>query len=241
MTNIVMLVRDRYRLTNQSIWSLYKNSGTENNQYEFNLTIVDDGSADFRVINLLSLLPTWHDNATVISVNNSDHVLSKLKNLGVAWSQSRFGRGDFLCLCDNDVYFKPEWLGRMVKCALLEGYDFRIFGGQAHPFHKPLGVVGWGTTYHFATEYDCLAGTHWFMPWSTWDEFGPLDPNTAPGVCQSEDWQFTEKIRKAGGRIGVTQPHCVIDCSLTQTDGKEAPGADQKMLLAKSYPEVVFD
>ncbi len=45
MTSIVMIVHNRYRLTEQAIKSLHDHTPHD----EFNLTLVDDCSTDFRV------------------------------------------------------------------------------------------------------------------------------------------------------------------------------------------------
>jgi GT2 family glycosyltransferase len=222
MTNIVLTVRDRYRLTKQTLESLYQHT----NPAEFNLVVVDDGSEDFRTRRLVDSL--GKANAAVVELRHSTHVLAEVKNLGVYWSERRFGRGDWLYLSDNDVYFKPGWLTRLTEAAEgTEEWDFLIWGGQAHPFHHQIpGEVPYNKRLAVG-QYDCLAGTSWLMRWSTWDKFGPLT-GTTPGVCKGEDWAFTERIRAAGGRIGVVHPHVVLDCSLTQSDGNPAPGADLK-------------
>lgn len=253
MTNIVMLVRNRLRLTKQAIDSLYKHTDPT----QFNLTVIDDESDDFRLIRLLyKIIDNNHGpatNATMVVAQHTAHVLSQLKNLGVYWSEQRWGRGDWLCLCDNDIYFKPGWLEQMIAAATHSFNDkYELLGGQSHPYHLPHesilrfplpfkhGVDRDGSmTYGLLTEHDCLAGTHWFMPWSTWDLYGPLDRTTAPGVCQSEDYAFTQRIRASGGRIGVVQPHVVIDTSLTQTDGQPCPGAAEKR--ARMVEGVIYE
>lgn len=241
MTNIVLLVRDRFKLTEQAIRSLYDHTP----QDQFNLTIVDDESMDFRVTKMLR---AYWPNTAVVSINNSTHILASLKNLGVYWSEQRFGRGEWLCLCDNDVYFKPGWLEVMEdRAKYSEPLGFRLWGGQAHPFHQPLTDEGGDLLSEGLTRHDCLAGTHWFMRWDTWDLVGPLKGN-APGVCQSEDYAWTQQLRVRGiavppkypedahivcrfgpAYIGVVHPHVVIDCGITNSDGQPAPGADLKL------------
>lgn len=219
--NIVMLVRDRYRLTKQAIESLYAH--TDNSA--FSLCLVNDESEDFRVCNFMRGWSHTHSNCSVVEISNSWHVLSQAKNLGVYWSEQRFGRGDWLCICDNDTYYLNEWLRIMIdRAEYSEKISFRLWGGQAHPFHTPIA----NPADDGLTEHDCLAGTHWFMRWETWDIYGPFERTTAAGVCQSEDYAFTQSMRKLGARIGVIQPEVVIDTGITQTDGKPSPGADLK-------------
>jgi len=229
MTNIVFLCRDRYRLTKQALESLYQSTPPN----AFTLTIVDDGSEDFRTVKVLEQVSNLKRNSTILSVRNSHHILSTLKNLGVYWSEQHWGRGNWLYLSDNDVYFKPDWLTYLTSLAAYSedlNPAFAIWGGQAHPFHHSIGWVGYASRSGLPitlSEHDCLAGTSWLMRWPTWDKFGPLT-GTAPGVCKGEDWAFTERLRAAGGRIGVVVPHVVLDCSITQSDGNLAPGAELK-------------
>lgn len=231
MTNIIMPVRNRLKLTRQALDSL--SDHTDPKQYK--LVCVDDDSDDFRVRHVLR-----DYGVSVITIHNSLHVLSQVKNLGVMWSEQQWGRGDYLCICDNDVYFKEGWLERMIKlaeCTCLLG--FKIWGGQAHPYHLPVGhgMCPGGGYRNDWSEHDCLAGTHWFMRWSTWEDYGPFDRTTAPGVGQSEDYAFTQRIKAKGGRIGVASPHVVIDCGWTNTNGERAPGWEARQAAEGVYYE----
>ena len=222
MTNIVLLIHNRLRLTTQALTSLADHTDPD----AYTLTLVDDSSTDFRVQRLCR----DHIAAACFRIENSFHVLSQAKNAGVYWSEQVFGRGEYLCIADNDVYFCEGWLDRMVEAAQDSFFNgFRLWGGQAHPFHQPEATRRLPNSNRIMHTHDCLAGTHWFMQWPTWDDFGPFDRTTAAGVCQSEDYAFTQRLRAAGHRIGVTVPHCVLDCGITQTDGKPSPGAEEKM------------
>lgn len=224
MTNIVMLVHNRYNLTKQALESLVAHTKRD----AYTLTIVDDESDDFRVPRLCSR-HEWcaGGGPAFVRVSNSFHVLSQLKNMGAMWSDQYWGRGDWLYLSDNDVYFTPDWLPKLTELAMETEIDaFRLWGGQAHPFHAPIKNFG-----DNMTEHDCLAGTSWLLRWTMWDEFNGLNKTTAPGVCQSEDIEFTNRLRAFGGRIGVINPHVVIDTGITQTNGQPSPGADLKPRL----------
>ena len=241
MTNIVMIGRGRRALTVQAIESLYASTKRE----DFSLVFVHDcpPDEDFRVTKYLRSLT--HSNFSLLDVGNSSHTLSRLKNIGVAWSEQRFGRGDFLHLGDSDVYFMPGWLDRMTAIAATSEIDagFRLWGGQIHPFHQPIKQVAIDMT-----EHSILDGPSWFMRWDTWDLCGPLDRTTAPGACQSEEYGFCKRLTQGGiikhweefghevtscegGRIGVIQPHVVIHTGLTQSNGNPAPGAVERRAL----------
>lgn len=236
MTNIVMIVKDRLRLTQQALQSL--RSHTDPAQYT--LTLVDDASQDFRIMRLLDMQCEKYSNTRLIRIQWSDGVVSRAKNLGVYWSEQCFGRSDWLYLSDNDVYFKEGWLDSLVNYAMCtEPHDFALWGGQVHPFHRNLsgGVLSWA--------YSVLDGPSWLMRWYTWDHCGPLDPHTAPGVCQSEEYPFCKEVLEHGSagfqpsRIGVIHPHVVLHTGLTNSDGKDAPGRKERE--AQMEPGVIYE
>lgn len=230
MTNLVLLARDRYRLTEQCLRTLYMHT----DESAFNLTIINDGSQS-ETTRLIEQYTRKHKNCESVHIVEPVAIIGFLKNLGVWCSERVFGRGDWLYLGDADTCFSLHWLDKM----LLHSFGaFDLFGGQAHPFHHP--VTKMDKSEHFAWEhYEMLDGPSWLMPWSTWDKFGPLDMDTAPGVCKGEDFTFCNRITAAGGRIGVISPHVVYHTGIKQTDGKLGPGADLR--LAQRVPGVIFE
>lgn len=237
MTNIVFLCHNRLRLTEQALQSLYQHTPRES----FNLTIVDDASDDFRLSKRLHEVAA-NANATYLRIEKSAHVLARAKNIGVAWSEQTFGRGDWLYLSDSDVWFSEGWLEKMTLAARVFP-EFYLMGGQVHPFHQRISgahydnfdVAKTGIT---ITEHSVLDGPSWLMHWETWDEYGPFDRKSAPGPCRSEEYPFCERLRAAHGRIGVIQPHVVAHTGLTQTDGKDAPGRKERE--AQMIPGVLY-
>lgn len=248
MTNIVMLIGPgRYRLTRQALESLI--CGTDPATYT--LTMVCD-ELDFRTE---SLIKTGL-HTTALHVKNSGHTLSQLKNIGVAWSEQRFGRGDWLYISDSDVWFSPGWLEKLSDCAKFSNPV--LWGGQIHPFHQPIkreddsvfwqgGIVNDGPDRRYQwTTHSVLDGPSWMMRWSTWDQYGPFDRTTPPGVCQSEEYPFCERLTKPrqlitgdgdggtrhvdgpGGRIGVISPHVVVHTGLTHLDGHDCVGRKER-------------
>jgi hypothetical protein len=247
ITNIILLVKDRYTLTKQAIDSLRKH--TDRNAYT--LTLVDDGSADFRVIRYLrDEALASSENTTLVRVQHSTHQLSRLKNLGAIWSEQHFGKAEWIYFSDNDVYFQPDWLTILTDAATQSmSLGFKIWGGQSHPYHNVLsGFRVWGgqsqgvpvdgvnLTEHEVnlTEHNCLAGTSMLMLSQTWDITGGFDRCTAPGVCQSEDFDLTRRIN---GRIGVVSPHVVIHTGVTNSEGKPAVGSE----LFPRVPGIIYE
>lgn len=239
MTNIVLLSYNRPRLLEQTIRTLYANTPHD----QFNLVIVDNGSDDFRVKRMYTAWARQYSNISILEITNSNRVLAQQKNVGVAWSEQMFGRGDWLYLSDNDVYFTPGWLEKLTDVtAASESLMFRLWGGQVHPYHQPISTVEVDS--HILTEHSVLDGPSWLMRWGTWDEYGPLNRDCASGVCQSEEYPFCQRLRagtrvltigvdpsmetKPGKRIGAIQPHVVYHTGLTNSDGKDAPGRKER-------------
>jgi glycosyltransferase involved in cell wall biosynthesis len=228
VVNIVMLARNRHRLLEQAFKSLHLHTSPQ----DYNLTIVDDGSDDFRACKLFEY-ESFFPHVQVVSVHNSPGVLAQLKNVGVAASENFFGRGDYLYLSDCDVYFTDGWLEKLI--ALYEKaapMGFRLLGGQVHPFHKPIqdvqSIIFPEGNVEGLTEHDVLDGPSWLMKWGTWQNYGPFNRENAPGPCQSEEYPFCQRLRSGRRRIGAANPWVVIHTGLTQTDGKTAPGAKER-------------
>lgn len=230
MTSVVMICRGRYRLLAQAIESLRENTERES----YNVVFVHDSlSDDFRVGSLLKRVAGGMSNAQLVTLENSDHVLARMKNLGVAWSEQTWGRGDWLYLSDSDVWFSPGWLEALtLQAENSEDLRFRLWGGQVHPFHVGIPIPQWGIT-----EHSVLDGPSWLMRWDTWSRIGGLSRKCAPGVGQSEEYPFCSKLLAGGGRIGVIHPHAVVHTGLTQTDGKDAPGREER---EKTIPKGVI-
>ncbi len=209
-----MLVRDRPRLTEQALRTLFANTPKD----QFNLTVVDDGSWP----ETRQVITRWanYDNVEVVTFLKPVGVVGFLRNVGAGVSERVFGRGEWLYHSDNDVAFLPDWL-HLMTCAMDEvnGGAFEVLGGYQHPFH--------GTHYDHggAHEADAVAGYSHLMRWETWDESGPYDQH-AKGVCQSEDFAFCRKVLANGGNVGYIHPPVLANCGLTNSEHKPAVGAE---------------
>jgi GT2 family glycosyltransferase len=221
MVNVVLLTRNRHKLVAQAVDSLYRTTPEK----DFSLVILDDGSDDFRAKRVLSF---ERKNYSLMEVRNSNHVLAKLKNIAIGYSRTRFGAGDYLLVCDNDVCFLPDWLPRMTEAISTSGRI--ILGGARHPFHQiNKEWVGWDET-------DAVAGTSQMMPWKVWNHLRPLR-GSAAGVCQSEDFEFCQRAIAEGWRCGYMHEPAILDCGITNSDGKPSPGADVKPRVDGIYYE----
>lgn len=230
MINCVMLVKDRPRLTRQALETFVANTDVE-----WTLCLVDDASGP-ETASMLRIFAKGYPGKVVLLRNEtSSGITAQVRNLGVYWSERRFGQGKWLCLLDNDVFCTAGWASKLIDSIQLCGPD-TVLGGQNHPYHQPTKsyatAMGW-----CIQEYYALAGTSWLMSWMTWLKFGPLVETGAPGVGQSEDAAFSSKVREFGGLVGSIDPPCVYDCGLTQTGGTLSPGHDVKPRVDGVYYE----
>lgn len=224
MMNVVMLVKDRPRLTHQALWSIAKHTDVD-----YNLTIVDDGSHT-ETMEMLQMFSYTQSNCALLRNETSKGITGQARNLGVYWAERYFGRGDYLYLTDNDVAFLPHWASSMVGI-LTTGYPrgLRLLGGARHPYHQLNSAYGdWDET-------DAVAGYSQLMRWHEWDSHGPLDAH-APGTGQSEDFAFCRKVIENHGKVGYVTAQVIVDCGLTQTNGSKAFGADRKPV----YPGLIY-
>lgn len=221
MINIVMLVHNRPSLTEQAILSLQRHTTTR-----YRLMIVDD----FSSAETADMLDEYSD-ASGDTIRVAHSRITRLgpglaRNIGIRKSE-QWGRGDALYLCDNDCYFLPEWDTRLLGAwPIAQWNDFVAIGGYCHPFQQR------GKAFGLVRELEALGLLSWLMDWSTYDKFGPFE--NAVKVNGSEDWSYCQKIRKAGGRVGVLEPAVVINTGLTSSDGKPCPGA--ATLLSQEIP-----
>lgn len=216
MLNIVMLVHNRPRLTQQALESL-----VENTRGPFNLTIVDDGSSIETTTLCVGLaLGRWH-----YVFNSAQLGPGPSRNIGIEASGLRFGKSGLLYLCDNDCWFSSGWdtaLLEVWNSDLRRGMGFEAIGGYCHPYQQPISQIR-ATTEHSIAELQALGLFSWLMEWGTWDKYGPFLP--APSINGSEDWAFSQRIRLGSGRVGVVVPQLCVNCGATSSDGKPCPGA----------------
>ena len=215
--NIVLLAHNREKLTRQTLLTLYKNTP----QDLFNLTFIDDDSDHEESVTV----PHIAKNSCTLRIEDSKGITGQARNLGVYWAEKYWGRGDYLYLSDNDVYFTPGWLYTMIETMeTWKDSHTPLIGGWNHPFLQPNLSVTMGNGFCLKS-HDAVTGASQLMRWETWDKYGPLDAH-AKGVCQGEDWQFCQNIIKDGGRVGSIYPRVVFNCGLTNSFGVPSVGAD---------------
>ncbi len=216
--NITMLVRDRYRLTRQALYSLAQ-SGIWTMA---NVTILDDRSEELTQEFLMDW--TLPKGNALYQRNSIPCGTGELRNQVVGMSADAFGRGTYVYLSDNDVWFQPDWLSTLIECyedAWAMG--FRVLGGYNHPFHLAQARAYAGD--REVWQVGALASQSMLMRWEVWDEWGPFVSTPVDRVCQSEDVAFCRRITDAGWRVGVVSPAVVAGTGVTNTFGESIPGA----------------
>lgn len=245
--NIIMLTRNRRKLFLQSMDTLYENTPNE----LYNLTVIDDQSTVEKQTAAneppLAEALTGSTNACSLRIGHSKGITGQARNLGVYWAEKYWGRGDFLYLSDNDLYFTPRWLEKLVdafedpRCQPV----LKLMGAWNHPFLQPTWKSGqWPDKPISVATHDAVAGASQLMRWETWDKYGPNDAH-APGVGQSEDWKFCQDIIKGGGKVGSVYPRLAFNCGVTNSLGQPSPGADEMLQELKAakvmYPDLYWE
>jgi len=220
MINVTMLVHNRVKLTRQALESLGP-------VHDLTVTVLDDASDDHSTRHYLE---RWADRQppqrTLVARNEVSEGTGKARNKVIDLTERVFGRGRYLYLSDNDVFFHRDWAMRLVavyEAAWLLG--FKVLGAYNHPFHQPIATEnlysGWSVR-----EVQSLALQSMLMRWDVWDEFGPFNATEPGKVCDGEDVLFGNKIREDKGRLGVVWPPLVANCGITNSFGHPIPGAD---------------
>lgn len=221
MTNICMIARNRPNLTQQAVQSLYDHTDPST----CTLTVLDDGTSSENLCAMYPFSGKWTQREVLIHIHPSKGIVGLARNLAIRASETYWGRGDFLCMLDNDVYLCDGWLEKITRAlAWAEHWGYRILGGQRHPFHQIAEVnQEQGIT---VQKVDAVAGYSMLMRWETWDKYGPF-PDNQPGVCCSEDWAVCQRITKElYYKVGYIHPPVLYHCGITNTLGQPAVGSE---------------
>lgn len=226
MTNFTMLVHNRPILTRQALYSLGDSS-------KISVTILDDASD-----------PPWMDslplnmNQLAVARQDESQGTAFARNRVISDSQRWFGKGEYLYLSDNDVYFKrSDWLQILIQ-NYAKAWDkgFRVLGAYNHPYHIPVanyrGAMGYDIN-----EVQALALQSMLMHWDVWEHYGPFDLTPPGRVCMGEDVSFTERVKTDGGKVGVIAPALLVNTGITNSFGEKIPGWE---LVAAEAPDGVI-
>lgn len=212
----------RYELLRQTLDSFFENT---NMDLIGTVILIDDGS-------LCEWFPMYNEKVKYIK-NERILGVGGSKNYGVASVEKR---SDLLYFSDSDVYFTQGWVEKLISSYKRFGDIFKIIGGGIHPHLQPRQGEGM----YKLTSHDAVSGWSWLLSYDVWDKYGFLADN-AIGTGKSEDWEYCQRIRNDGFKVGCVQPQIIIHTGMTNTEGVDIGGRKESEALAKSIkPDVLL-
>lgn len=224
LVNIILPVYNRPDHTKQSIDSLYKNTPID----LFTLLVVDDRSDEI-TSNLLYELHQQYGFDLHIKAENTGPGDSR--NIGARMIIDAKKRGEFLYHCDNDVYYKENWLSTLIDIYRIVSQErVALLGASCHPYLQNNGKIHLVGDLH---EYvvglkDAVSGYSQLMTWEIWDRFGEY--HTQLGLekktGRSDDWEYCQRLKAEGFQVGSVEPELIVPCGKTDTYGDPAVGQE---------------
>ena len=141
-------------------------------------------------------------------------------------------RLEYLYLSDNDVAFKPHWLEALIECYDWAKFNYNVLaiGAYVHPYNQP--VERWpyfcqalGAKLDICELY-ALSFQSWLMTWEVWDKYGKCNDSPPGMVRMGEDWEYSQRIRKDGGKVASILPPLIYNCGMTDSFGVAVPGLE---------------
>ena len=237
MVNVTFLVCSRPRLTAQALHSL----GPVDPSL-LTVTVSEDAKCDTATQKVLSDWYTSNPKGKHLCGHTAEYGTGSLRNQVIVASEKYHGRGRYLYLSDNDVFFYPAVFEKLVPIyEYAWTLGFRVLGAYNHPYHLPVNsypvYAGGRDIISRVNEIQALALQSMLMRWEVWDEFGPFQDTPVGRVCMGEDVEFGNRIKAAGYKLGVVDPPLVVNTGLTNSFGEKIPGWEHVM---KECPQGVF-
>ena len=235
LVNIVIPIHNRPIHTLQTLNSLRVNTDPQ----LYSLHIVDDGS-DSTTMDLVIAFYNEYKDRLNMTYRRNDKAMSPgwSRNFVCDQITNRNTRAEFLYHSDNDVYFTPDWLRKLLSVyeRVESSNNVRLLGGGCHPYLQDKYSVNVEFRAPNAAILQCavgfkdaVSGYSQLMRWSTWDIYGPFDETMkdAPRkIMGSEDWAFCQKMIQGGYQVASIRPEVVIHCGKTNTYGDAATGSE---------------
>lgn len=219
MISIIMPVKNRYKLTEQAVKSLYKNTKTQ-----FNLVVVDDASDDGNAFKILCDMY----GARYIRMDETKGP-GAARNAGAAVSKC----SPYIYFTDNDVYFEEGW---DIDCmTVLDQNIMGIVGADGHPLHSVV------ETRVVSDVLVCIStnqvGYSMMLRRGVWEKYGPFK-HFPIGLYGAEDTTLCNTIKDNGYDIGYLSSRKVYHCGLVRSDGQKALGYEH--FVSQSIPDYVY-
>lgn len=204
----------------QSLTSLKENAADFKRH---TLTVVFDGPSV--LLNAMKIAGGSDSGFDTTIVHYDPQGASASRNIGAS-SIPKYRRQQHVCFFDDDIYACPGWDERLTDLAFAEPSS--IVSGHAHPFnqdeeHKTREGLPYRRPLLIST-------VNMVMPWALWEDVGFFkEPGGSGG---SEDYDYCMRAKDKGYGFAVTDPHCIIHCGLTSSNGNQIVGYD--LVMAKN-------
>lgn len=137
---------------------------------------------------------------------------------------ARRDQSEFVYHCASDFFFREGWLeGLLANMPVAEACGVGVLGTYSHPYHRTTSVIPGVGGYSIHMK-EALGAGSWFMRWSTWDRFGPLNELHKGNWIGSEDTEFCFKLIAAGVRMATLTPEGTIHTGRTASNGQPTLG-----------------
>jgi len=204
---VILITKDRPKLFEQTIKSLFENTPRE----LFDLIIIDDGSEQITPVHMKA-------NHLIITDFKSP---STCRNLGMEIAARK--RYKYVYHTDNDMYFLPGWLEKCIDLKENKGWkDLAIIGPYCHPYLQENNDILENKSEDFYTV-DANSGNSWFMETKDYLHYGLIEHE---GIMNSEDWEMCQRIRKDKKFCVALRDKMVLHCGITNSRGEPSVGAD---------------
>lgn len=227
--NIIIPVHNRWEHTKQTLDSLFKNTNPD----LFDLWVVNDGSDNETTLNLERYhAEKWgKEKLWFFLIHHKEAIgpgatRNKICSDIIKYNPSQQYKYKYLYHSDNDVFFKENWLSRLILAyECFEKHNIRVLGASCHPYLQNNEKI---EEYPFVVGVkDAVSGYSQLMTWETWEKYGPFDEsmrNAEKKIMGSEDWAFCQKIIQDGYKVGSIEPEVVIPTGKTNTYSEKATG-----------------
>lgn len=225
--NIIIPVHNRWSHTEQTLKSLFENT----NPALCKISVIDDLSSE---VDRYALMKMHKENK---GPHQWELYLNET-NIGPAASRNKMAaslvyRGEkkkYIYHSDNDVFFVPGWLEKLIEVYnLLDAFDVKLLGGGCHKYLQNNEQILIHQTQDIVGIKDAVSGYSQFMSWTIWEKFGPFDEGSKgleEKIAGSEDWAFCQKLIQAGLKVGSLENEVVYHTGRTNTYGKPATGSE---------------
>lgn len=203
LVSIIILAHNHLEHTKLALESLLDNTSQVKTPYE--VIVVDNASTDGTGAYLKSL-----------EEKGEIRVLSNIENQGFPKANNqaaKIANGKYLCLCNNDVVFTPEWLEKLLRCIRSDHKLAAVGPMTSHASGRQKAAVGHTYTTRqdldkFASSFSCaekevdmLVFFCCLIKRQVWDLIGGLDEDLGRG--NYDDDEFCYLAMQAGYKLKV--------------------------------------